>query len=77
MPKKKPATFGQLKKKVSSLPDVRSEMRSNLIKKLEKNEKLFPQLIGYDETVIPDLVNAILCGHNVIILGKEVREKAD
>lgn len=76
MPKKKPETFGQLKKKVSSLPDVRSEMRSNLIKKLEKKERLFPELIGFDETVIPDLVNAILCGHNIILLGERGQGKS-
>ncbi|MEE8398368.1 MAG: AAA family ATPase [Desulfobacterales bacterium] len=76
MAKKKPETFGQLKKKISSLPDVRTEMRTNLIKKLKKKEKLFPELIGYDETVVPDLVNAILCGHNIILLGERGQGKS-
>ena len=73
---KKAETLGQLKKEHGSLPDVRSEMRANLIKKLEKKEPLFPSLIGYDETVLPDLINAILCGHNVIILGERGQGKS-
>lgn len=76
MPATKPKTFGELKKHVSFLPDVRSEMRTNLIKKLENKERLFPELIGYDETVIPDLVNAILCGHNIILLGERGQGKS-
>lgn len=76
MSAKKPKTFGELKKKMSSLPDVRSEMRANLVKKLMKKERLFPELIGYDETVIPDLVNAILCGHNMILLGERGQGKS-
>lgn len=76
MSAKKPRTFGELKKKVSFLPDIRSEMRTNLVEKLEKKERLFPELIGYDETVIPDLVNAMLCGHNMIILGERGQGKS-
>jgi len=76
MPARKPKTLGGLKKKVSSLPDVRSEMRANLIEKLSKKERLFPTLVGYDETVIPDLVNAILCGHNIILLGERGQGKS-
>lgn len=76
MSKKKAKTLGELKKQCNSLPDVRSEMRSNLIKKLKKNEKLFPELIGYNETVLPDMVNAILCGHNIIVLGERGQGKS-
>jgi len=76
MSKKKAKTLGELKKQCKSLPDVRSEMRSNLIKKLKKNEQLFPELIGYNETVLPDLVNAILCGHNIIVLGERGQGKS-
>ncbi len=73
---KKAKTLGKLKKQGHSLPDVRSEMRSNLIKKLGKKEPLFPELIGFNETVIPDLINAILCGHNIIILGERGQGKS-
>jgi len=76
MTNKKPKTFGELKKRVSFLPDVRSEMRTNLIRKLQNKERLFPQLIGYDESVIPEVVNAILCGHNIILLGERGQGKS-
>ena len=70
MASKKPRTLGELKKTVTRLPSLREEMRANLIKKLENRERLFPTLIGYDDSVLPGMVNAILCGHNIIILGE-------
>ena len=72
----KPQTLGELKQHVSCLPDVREEMRKNLIRKLENNERLFPELIGYDDTVLPALINAILCGHNIILLGERGQGKS-
>jgi magnesium chelatase subunit I len=76
MPTTKPQTLGELKQTHSCLPDVRTEMRQNLIRKLEKKEHLFPELIGYDETVLPAVINAILCGHNIIILGERGQGKS-
>jgi magnesium chelatase subunit I len=76
MPAAKPKTLGELKQNVSHLPNVREEMRKNLIRKLEKKERLFPELIGYDETVLPALINAILCGHNIILLGERGQGKS-
>jgi magnesium chelatase subunit I len=48
---------------------VRDELRSNLICKLQKGQDLFPGIIGFEETVIPQIVNAILARHNFILLG--------
>jgi magnesium chelatase subunit I len=76
MTKKKPQTLGELRKHVPRLPDVREEMRMNLIGKLDRKEPLFPGLIGYDETVMPGLINAILCGHNIIFLGERGQGKS-
>jgi len=76
MPQKKPRTFGELKCKISSLPDIRQEMRSNLIRKLKEKRPLFADMIGYDETVMPALINAILCGHNIIFLGERGQGKS-
>ena len=76
MTKQKPKTLGELKQETARLPDVREEMRTGLIKKLERKEPLFPGLIGYDETVKPGLVNAILCGHNIILLGERGQGKS-
>ncbi len=72
----KPETLAELKKQVSYLPDVRLEMRLNLIRKMEKKERLFPEIIGYDETVLPGLINAILCGHSIIVLGERGQGKS-
>jgi magnesium chelatase subunit I len=76
MTNKKPQTLGELRKHVPRLPDVREEMRMHLIGKLDRKERLFPDLIGYDETVMPGLINAILCGHNIIFLGERGQGKS-
>lgn len=55
---------------------VKDELRDNLIKKLRAGEKLFPGIVGYDDTVIPQLVNAILSRHNIILLGLRGQAKS-
>jgi magnesium chelatase subunit I len=67
------ATLGDLRRAVDvgALPhrSVHEEVRDNLIRKLRAGETLFPGIIGYDDTVIPQLVNALLSRHNFILLG--------
>ncbi|NJL29782.1 MAG: magnesium chelatase [Thermoanaerobaculia bacterium] len=48
---------------------VREEMRRNLRARLKNGERLFPGVLGYDRTVIPGIVNAVLAGHDFILLG--------
>ncbi len=48
---------------------VKDELRENLICKLERREPLFPGIVGYEETVVPQVVNAVLSRHNFILLG--------
>src|SRR5438477_983484 len=55
---------------------VKQEVRDNLVRKLKSGEKLFPGIIGYDDTVIPQLVNAILSRHNFILLGLRGQAKS-
>src|SRR6185437_17059308 len=55
---------------------VKDEVRGNLIAKLQTQEPLFPGIIGYDESVIPQLVNAILARHNFILLGLRGQAKS-
>ena len=55
---------------------VRDEMRENLLEKLARKEALFPGVIGYEETVIPQLVNAILSRHHIILLGLRGQAKS-
>lgn len=71
-----PQTFGELKTSGYQSVSVRDELRANLIKKLKRSEKLFPGIVGYDETVIPQLVNAILAKHNIILLGLRGQAKS-
>jgi magnesium chelatase subunit I len=55
---------------------VRDEIRENLILKLESGEELFPGIVGYEETVTPPLVNALLSRHHVILLGLRGQAKS-
>jgi magnesium chelatase subunit I len=69
----RPATLGQLKAGIARgeirRRSVKDEVRENLIAKLRRGDTLFPGIIGYDETVVPQIVNAILARHNFILLG--------
>jgi magnesium chelatase subunit I len=76
MKKEEVKNLGELRKKTSHLPGVREEMRSNLIRKMKGKEPLFEELKGYDDTVIPQMINAIICGHNIIILGERGQGKS-
>src|SRR5205807_8662423 len=48
---------------------VKDELRNNLICKIQRGEELFPGILGYEDTVIPQVVNAVLSRHNFILLG--------
>ncbi len=74
MPKSSvPSTVGELRHAVvhGELPHrtVHQEVRDNLIVRLRSGAPLFPGIVGYDETVVPQVVNAILSQHNFILLG--------
>ena len=69
-------TFGELKQSGYGGVSVKDEMRANLICKLKRREKLFPGIVGYDETVVPQLINAILSRHNLILLGLRGQAKS-
>jgi len=66
---KKAKTIGELKRSGYKVVSVKEEMRRNLITKLKNKEKLFPGIVGFDDTVIPALCNAILSYHDFILLG--------
>ncbi|HEX5890535.1 MAG TPA: hypothetical protein VFY61_17620 [Pyrinomonadaceae bacterium] len=69
-------TLRELKAVRYQTRSVKDELRDNLIKKLRAGEKLFPGIVGYDDTVIPQLVNAILSRHNIILLGLRGQAKS-
>ena len=55
---------------------VKEEMRSNLVDRLRRGESLLPGIIGYDETVLPQVENAILAGQDIILLGERGQAKS-
>src|SRR5690242_14538883 len=67
------STVGDLRRAVAEgtvrRRNVHQEVRDNLIVKLRSGEPLFPGIVGYDDTVVPQLVNALLSQHNFILLG--------
>jgi magnesium chelatase subunit I len=69
-------TLGELRRSGHRSRPVKQEIRDNLVRKLRAGEPLFPGIIGYDETVIPQLVNAILSKHNFILLGLRGQAKS-
>jgi magnesium chelatase subunit I len=64
-----PGTLGELKQSGYQSRSVKDELRANLIAKLRQGVKLFEGVQGYEETVVPQVVNAILARHNFILLG--------
>src|SRR5213595_217996 len=77
----KPATLGELRQTECASPArihrmVKDELRQNLICLLENGSALFPGIVGYEDTVIPQLVNALLSRHNFILLGLRGQAKS-
>src|SRR5262245_47868983 len=55
---------------------IKDEMRSNLIRKLQQKQPVFRGIIGYEETVVPQIINAVLSRHNMILLGLRGQAKS-
>jgi magnesium chelatase subunit I len=76
-----PGTLGELKssefneKRLRRI-SVKDEMRENLIHKLQRSKAIFPGIVGYDDSVVPQIVNAILSRHNFILLGLRGQAKS-
>ena len=68
--------LGELKTSGYRVVGVREEMRRNLIGKITANEELFPGIVGYQDTVIPEMENAILAGQDIILLGERGQAKS-
>jgi magnesium chelatase subunit I len=75
-----PSTLGDLRKAIEArrVPRrrVKDEVRDNLIRKLRQGDTLFPGIVGYDDSVIPQIANAILSRHNFILLGLRGQAKS-
>ena len=75
-----PTTLGQLRKSEFTperlARSVKDELRENLIARLRTKETLFPGIVGYEDTVVPQIVNAVLSKHNFILLGLRGQAKS-
>ena len=70
-----PATLGELRDSGYQSVSVREEIRRNLIAKIRAEEPVFPGIVGFEQTVIPQLENAILAGQDIILLGERGQAK--
>lgn len=73
---KRPATVGELRRAGWRSRSVKAELRENLVAALQRDETLFPGILGYEDTVIPEIVNAILAGHDMLFLGEKGQAKS-
>ena len=71
----KARTLGALKRSAYRSSTVKQELRRNLIAKIKKGEDLFPGIVGYEDTVVPQIENAVLSQHDVILLGERGQAK--
>jgi magnesium chelatase subunit I len=76
-----PTTLGELKRTEWGDPkrylrSVKDEMRQNLICMLEERHEIFPGIVGYKDTVVPQIINAVLARHNFILLGLRGQAKS-
>jgi magnesium chelatase subunit I len=70
-----PGTLGDLKASGYKVVPVREEMRRNLLELLSRREPILPGIVGFDDTVIPEIENAILSGHHMVFLGERGQAK--
>src|SRR5713101_2588786 len=69
-------TIGELRTSGHVRENVKQEMRRNLLARLRSGEPLLPGIVGYDDTVLPQLANAVISGHDVILLGERGQAKS-
>src|SRR5262249_12923259 len=72
----RPTTLGDLRRSGWKSRTVKEELRANLIALLKEKQELFPGIVGYDDTVIPEIINGILAGHDLLFLGEKGQAKS-
>jgi magnesium chelatase subunit I len=70
-----PATLGELRQSGYQILSVREEMRRNLLQRLAAGERILPGIIGFEDTVVPEVENAVLAGHHMVFLGERGQAK--
>src|SRR5213593_4216632 len=75
MPSSRPATIAELRAAGWNSRTVKDELRANLLARLASGGEVLPTVIGFEETVLPALENAILAGHDLVFLGERGQAK--
>ena len=70
-----PRTVGELRNRGYASKSVKQEMRDNLVARLRRGESFLPGIVGYDDTVVPQIENAVLSGQDVVLLGERGQAK--
>src|SRR5258705_1238423 len=70
-----PATLGELRDSVYTARTVKEEIRNNLLARLRSGEPAFPGIVGFDDTVVPELERSLLAGHDIVLLGERGQGK--
>lgn len=76
MAQARPRTLGELESSGYARRSVKDEMRANLVRKLKAGDELFPGVQGYEDSVVPQIVNAVLARHDFILLGLRGQAKS-
>ena len=71
----RPTTLGALRASGYQVLPVKVEMRKNLIDKMRKGEEYFPGILGYEDTILPQIENAVLSGQDIVLLGERGQAK--
>ena len=72
----RPTNLAELRRSGWKSRSVKQELRENLTRALASGEELFPGIVGYDDTVIPEIVIALLAGHDMLFLGEKGQAKS-
>jgi magnesium chelatase subunit I len=70
-----PATVGQLRAAGHTTHSTKAELRANLVQRLRNGQDPFPGIVGFDDTVLPELESALLAGHDLVLLGERGQGK--
>src|SRR6187401_3530822 len=70
-----PTTLGALRDTGYRSRTVKTELRENLLDRLRSGESAFPGIVGFDDTVLPELETALLAGHDLVLLGERGQGK--
>ena len=76
MPENLPETLGALVESGYKSRSVKEEIRTNLVKRISDDLEVFPGIVGFDQSVIPQIQNAILAGQDIILLGERGQAKS-